>query len=317
MRTGATWRARVLALARHTVAAAGLGLAWLLISGGPAAASEPAANDPLGAIAAPAPAVPSAGGIVSSALRTTAAPASDPTGTAGALVDTTTAAASSGVQALPDAIAPLTAGPLEPIAPVITPVADSSTAALGDVLGTVGGTVGDVAAGAGDALAPVTQPVLHALQPGVLSTEAPREDGLAVPPVPVPRSDVPADSAVASPDGAAASPDGEPAASDPAGLLTNLVRPAVFAIGTVAAHGSAAADPDFPGPPPAPPLPLTPAFGSLGESSFGQGGGAGGLAGLAASAFGLVLLWRASPRRRPSAVQIPASAAFDPGSTPD
>ncbi|GAB3281056.1 hypothetical protein GCM10027449_22150 [Sinomonas notoginsengisoli] len=329
MRDDATWRTRWLSFGRHAAAAAGLGVGWLLLSAGSAAASAPAAGDLLGTVAAPAPSssVSALPGTVGSASGTTTALASNPTGTAAHLVQTATSAASTAVQTLPAVTAPLTEGLLAPLAPVVESVSAGSTAALGNVLGTVAGVTGEVTAVASDASVPLIQvpaPVLLAdATSGHVAVEA---DSQAAPPpaavleAAVPEAPAPQAVAVNAEVGlgnAVASADQNAGASYRGDLLGDLLRPAPFSIAVLISHAPAAAHPDAPGWPAAPPLPYLPAPGSLGSSYVGPWSGAGSLSALTAVAFGLLLLWRFGPRLHPWATPLPASPCFDPGSTPD
>ncbi|WP_369046863.1 hypothetical protein [Sinomonas sp. P10A9] len=321
MRIGGRWRARALTVARHAAAAAGLGAAWILLSGAPANAAIPSPGDLVGGIVAPAPSA-TASGPMSSVPATTAALASDPGGTLAGLTGTTTSTATSLAGAAPTAVAPLTGGPASPLAPVITPVVEGTTSLAVEAVGAVGGTVGSVAQGTGDALAPVAQPVGQVLETTTAPAPARPVPGLA---------DIFMDTAPAAstpldhPGGD--SPAGEPMRQDPlageAGLsAAATARPTPPAMAgafvldgaAMVASGTGSGWPDLPRDPVIAPAPAP----TSGESSpSGAGGGSGAATALGASAFSLMLLSRAGGRLGHAATRLPASPSFDPGSTPD
>ena len=316
MRTATPWRVRAVALARHAAAAAGLGLAWLVISGSPASA---ASGDLLGGtVASPSsivssvasPVVPEAATVVN------ALPGGSPAGgTPGKAVSGTTALLGAVVENAPDALAPVMHGPLAPVAPVLDPVVGDTTAAVGGVVSAVGDTAGgavdDAALPVTDLVAPVTE-IVVAVEPAL--------------PAPVPESVPPVGAeaeAPAAPAQAAVLDSAPPLSAGAASAPTPWSLASGYAFTAFAAHHAANAlsgiVPVLPsdGQPLISVLPPAPAPGSLGGSSSGLGGGPIGAAALAAASFSLGLLWLMGARLRLAGPPLPAAPAFDPGSTPD
>ena len=302
-------RPRALGLLRHAIAAAGLGLGWLLLSG-PAAS---AMGDPLGAESLLEAPLSSVSSVV--APLTESGVESAPS----ALVESTTTTLAETVEAVPPAVAPVLTGPLEPLAPVVSG-ASSDVGGLittvGDTVGSVGATVGDVV----DAVVPTPLPLPEPPPAPVLTGPLP---GPVAPPAsaPAPES-APVHDAIA-PAASPASPGG-PASVDPAGIVVSAR--ALLAWGwsmpdLVAAPpaviGSATVGP----PDDAPDGPWTfPLFDRqlwLGSGPTGSFGGGFTTTAMLAAALVLPALLLLTVRKRPYAGSVPASPAFDPGSTPD
>ncbi|WP_433876325.1 hypothetical protein [Sinomonas atrocyanea] len=316
MRTATPWRVRAVALARHAAAAAGLGLAWLVVSGSPASA---ASGDLLGGtVASPSSVVSSVASpaVSEAATIVNALPAVSPAGgSPGEAVSGTTTLLGAVVENAPDVLAPVAHGPLAPVAPILDPVVGGTTAAVGGVVSVVGDASG---AAVDDAVLPLPDLVAPASQIAVTIQPAPSAPAPeAVPPV------------GAEPE--APSAPGQTAVSDPAPSVgpRAVSAPAPWSLTSgyvftaFAAHHAADA---LSGILPALPsdeqplisvLPPAPAPGSLGGSSSGLGGGPIGAAALAAASFSLALLWRVGARLRPAGPPLPTAPAFDPGSTPD
>ncbi|WP_430296170.1 hypothetical protein [Sinomonas sp. B1-1] len=316
MRTATPWRVRAVALARHAAAAAGLGLAWLVVSGSPASA---ASGDLLGGtVASPSSIVSSVASpaVSEAAAIVNALPAASPAGgTPGEAVSSTTALLGAVVENAPDVLAPVTHGPLAPVAPILDPVVGGTTAAVGGVVSAVGdaagGAVDDAALPVADLATPVAQ-IAVAVEPAL--------------PAPVPESVPPVGAEAEAPAAPA-----QAAVLDPAPSVgpRAVSAPAPwsltsgYAFTAFAAHHAADAlsgiVPVLPsdGQPLISVLPPAPAPGSLGGSSSGLGGGPIGAAALAAASFSLGLLRLMGARLRLAGPPLPAAPAFDPGSTPD
>jgi hypothetical protein len=318
MRTATPWRVRAVALARHAAAAAGLGLAWLVISGSPASA---ASGDLLGGtVASPSsivssvasPVVPDAATVVNALPEVSRAG-----GTPGETVSSTTALLGAIVENAPDALAPVTHGPLAPVAPILDPVVGGTTAAVGGVVSAMGDTAGGAVDDPAlplpltDFVAPVSQ-IVVAVEPAL---SAPVSEA-----VPVVGAEA---EAPAAPAQAAVLDSTPPLSAGGASAPTPWSLTSGYAFTAFAAHHAADAlsgiVPVLPsdGQPLISVLPPAPAPGSLGGSSSGLGGGPIGAAALAAASFSLGLLWLMGARLRLAGPPLPAAPAFDPGSTPD
>lgn len=313
MRNHAGWHSRARALVRHAAAAAGLGIGWLILSGGAASATPGSPDDLLAAVVAPpasqassSSADPSgAAGLVGAAVRTTTPLTADPTGTVAGLTTTATSTIASDVRALPATVDPLTEGPLAPLSPVVAPVVDDAGGALGVV-----GSAAQTAADAGSAVLPLhVVPLAPAEQPAI----PPADSSLAAPSI------TPGEPGTVASEGglgAATASAVLPAPADPtvdAMLAGPMMRAATAAV--EAGFRPQLSDGPAPGWPVAPALP--PAPGSAGGAVFSFGGDASGLASLAAVGFALALAWRAGPLTGRGTFRLPAAPAFDPGSTPD
>ncbi|MDQ0259420.1 hypothetical protein [Sinomonas atrocyanea] len=320
MRDHADWRTGALALVRHAAAAAGLGLGWLLLSGGAASAA--------GLPPDPSVLSPSSGpGIVGALARTTAPLASDPIGTGAGPAAATASSVASQVRAVPQAVEPLTDGPLAPLSPVLAPVVSGTAGTLGSAVDSAGTAAQAVADGTRAVLpAPLAGTPAPVLSAPVISTP--------VPSAPILSAAVGAQAAetreasgtssggqAAGAASAASRPFPQAPAAGRAGssadavlrfLVTGPLVPAALM-----ADAARAVLPDVPAPgfPTLPALPT--AAGSADGSLVGSGGAGPGAAALAAAGFALALAWRAGPRVRPQAVPLPPLPAFDPGSTPD
>lgn len=317
MRNHAGWHSRARALVRHAAAAAGLGIGWLILSGGAASATPGSPDDLLAAVVAPpasqassSSADPSgAAGLVGAAVRTTTPLTADPTGTVAGLTTTATSTMASDVRALPTTVDPLTEGLLAPLSPIVAPVVDDAGGALGGALEVVG-SAAQTAADAGSAVLPLhVVPLAPAEKPAIPLADSSLAASSITPGEP---STVASDGDL----GAAAANAALPAPADPtvdAMLAGPMMRAATAAV--EAGFRPQLSDGPAPGWPAAPALP--PAPGSAGGAVFSFGGDASGLASLAAVGFALALAWRAGPLTGRGAFRLPAAPAFDPGSTPD
>ena len=302
MRSESSWRSRAAALARHAAGAAGLGLAWIVLSGSPAAALGEITDIVGGA----------ASSVVSTVSDTAAAPvqilpggedaAGPVTGTLGGVTSTTTSSLASVVEAAPAAVEPVLPEPLEPLVPVL----EETTGAASGLVQDLGGTTTDVLELADTVV----------------------EDPLQVLPVPVapPAPGITTSPAPAQPAAAAAVP--APADSAPA-LATAPVEPVweptilvrLAASGLALAPEARAMVPvlgSLTGPPDSWQFDLSLLAMPASPGTLGSGGMLSSpLLALAGGGFLLALMWRAGPRLFRAAPGLPASPAFDPGSTPD
>lgn len=341
MRLALVTRLQALTAVRCAVGAAGLGIGWLLLSGGAASASDNLLGAPVpapvAAVAAPvtgpvtavaAPVTNRAGAVSAAATAPLAAidgPAasalpvlSEAQRTAGAAIQQTTAALAQAVEAAPAVADPVLTGPLSPLAPVV----GSTAAGTGQTVQGIGDTVGTAVA------APVPETV--AQLPNTVTqlpdTVAQVPAGIADPPLGAapPAAGGPSDlSAPGIPVGAPASaPNGAPSVDivPPAtpGLLGLAQRWPDLA--TLAATGWGARGAGSPlaptGDPSAtpPPAPWDGGAGSGGSSDLT--GGSGSPAALFLGFF-LAPLLPVSSRAGVMSDRAPSSPAFDPGSTPD
>jgi hypothetical protein len=236
-------------------------------------------------------------------------------GTPGETVSSTTVLLGAVVEDVPDALAPVTHGPLAPVAPILDPVVGNTAAAVGGVVS----VVGDAAGGAVD---DAVLPVVDLVTP-VADTAVAVEPALPAPlPESVPPVGAEADAPTA-PAQAAVLDSAPPLSAGAASAPTPWSLASGYAFTAFAAHHAAEAlssiVPVLPsdGQPLISVLPPAPAPGSLGGSSSGLGGGPIGAAALAAASFSLGLLWLVGARLRLAGPPLPAAPAFDPGSTPD
>ncbi|WP_077490366.1 hypothetical protein [Sinomonas mesophila] len=298
MRSESSWRSRAVALVRHAVAAAGLSLAWLALSGSPAAALGDITDIAGGATSS----------VVSAVTETASAPArllsggpdDRPTGSLGQAASTTTSGLASVVETAPAALEPVLPEPLEPLVPVFEETTDAAAGLLEDVGGTAAGTLGLADAVVGNPL-----------------TELP----VPAPPAPPVPEVVPAFPAAP----AEAVPAPEPVAATPAAPVPAVWEPTFLA--RLAASGlplpfdaraAAAVLGALAGGPVTWHLDLPPYAMPASPGTVGSGGLLGGpLPALTGGAFLLALVWRVGPRLFPAAPELPGSPAFDPGSTPD
>ncbi|MDQ4504152.1 hypothetical protein [Sinomonas sp. ASV322] len=278
-------RSRALAFLAHAVAAAGLGLGWLLLSGTAADASNgPAIPPPAPAsvTSAVAPVVQAASGALPAVPGLQAAGA--------ATVQRTTTALAASVESAPSAAAPVLTGPLAPAAPV----AQSLASAVGHTVASAGDTLSQVVA------APL--PIVDALV--TPAGQAPSGDvSLPAAPVLVASEQVQLAPPVGD-DGKAVTP-GAPGEARDWLAFTLSATPSGAAL---AAGDPRAALPDEPlfSPEPA-------RSGSGSASASADGPGAATLA----AGFLLAPAWLVSGRMRGPCGLMPPSPAFDPGSTPD
>ena len=306
-------RLRARGLLGHALTAAGLGLGWLLLSG-PAAS---ALSDPLGAeglLGAPL-----------SSVSSLASPLVDPgvESAPSTLVGGTTTTLAQTVETLPTLTDPLLTGPLEPLAPVVS----GATSDVGGAITTVGDTVGTLETAVTDTVGEVVSGPLPLPAPPALPDPLPTPDPVA-PPAP---ETAPAEGP--SPTGespASQASDGlAPEGGSPADL-GSTVDP-VIPVGAMLAGWSlsayAAAPPAELGPSAEHPMdgapgspwafPLLDRQPWLGSGTGGSSGGGLTSAAMLSAALMLPALLLLTVRKRPYAGQVPASPAFDPGSTPD
>ena len=300
-----TARPRALGLLRHSLAAAGLGLGWLLLSG-PAASAW---SDPLGT-----------GGLLDAPL----APVSSLAAPLVESVEGTTTALATTVESFPTATEPLLTGPLEPLAPVV----GGLTSDVGEAVTTVGDVLGDTVS----APLPVAEPPSAPALPGPLAPLLPAPD-LVMPPVPatVPEP-APVPDAAASPLSGAARPESDaaltavdlPSAGDAtrttvavrawAGSMLGHLASVPAELSSTAGH-TPAGSPGTPGGPWI--IPLLDRHPWLGSGLTGSSGAGFTGTAMLSAAFMLPALLLLTVRKRTSAGPARASPAFDPGSTPD
>ena len=302
MRSESSWRSRAAALARHAAGAAGLGLAWIVLSGSPAAALGEITDIVGGA----------ASSVVSTVSDTAAAPvqilpggedaAGPVTGTLGGVTSTTTSSLASVVEAAPAAVGPVLPEPLEPLVPVLEETTGAASGLVQDLGGTTAGVLELADTVVEDPLQVLPVPAAPPL-PDIVTPPAPTQPAASS--VPAPAAD--SASLIAA---APAQPVWEP---------TILVR--LAASGLALAPEARALVPvlgSFTGPPDGWRFDLSLLAMPASPGAVGSGGMLGGpLLALAGGAFLLALMWRAGPRLFRSAPGLPASPAFDPGSTPD
>ncbi|KHL01076.1 hypothetical protein [Sinomonas humi] len=328
MRLAPEARHRVLSLARHAAVAAGLGVGWLLLGGSSASASsDPTPPLPVSSQVLSSPVVNAPAQLTATAVKPVAAalppvapvqelvaPAQDAVpqvqNEVASAVKSTTTALSSAVAATPSVVAPVLQGPLEPLEPVVTHTASR---------------LGQTVAKVGNAVSAAPSPVAVNLPSPVTASTPAAAPAPASPVLAAPSPNVANPSVEASPDGAPTA--GQPATQAPAverfaSLATGssgvgaLSWAAFWASVLPNSLGTVAQTPlDLP--------PLTqPVAPPAGPSDSAGGGSSGptppvqGNAALAAE-FSLAPLFFLLGRARPRRELVPASPAFDPGSTPD
>lgn len=336
MRLAPEARHRVLSLARHAAVAAGLGVGWLLLGGSSASASSdpipplPVSSQVLASpvVSSPVQAASAAVKPVTAALPPSAGvqqPAPQLQNTVASAIGSTTTALGATVTAAPAVVAPVLQGPLEPLAPVVTHAASG----LGQTATTVGGAISDTAA------APVPVALPDPLGPSAPAAPKPAA-GSGAPSTGAP--DVPAAAATAAPALAETSP-GESSPAQVALADVTATQAPVVELSTDRGQASLTAGaPDWStiwstaaviqqgldaseqaplGAPlmPEPDVPLAAPTGS-GAGGAGPTSPVSGAAALAAG-FLLAPLFFLLGRTRPLQGFVPASPAFDPGSTPD
>lgn len=323
MRLTPTARLRALAVVRHASVAAGLGLGWVLLSGAAASASSgllgtgdllgTATSTPVTTVAAPVT------GAASNATTgiVTAVPGAQSTGST--LVQSTTTALASTVEAVPSVAGPVLTGPLAPLAPVVNGTTSVVAHTISGVGNTLGGTVSTPLPAPPPIPVPVSQPASvpapvsqPAPVPAAVSEAAPPSNSAAA------GADQPAVPASPAATDARRAGDSQAADTVPAGHVPAWDW-SVLGAATApqdgfhsAANGSPS---NSPGEPWSPPLLDQPMW--LSAGNVGSFGGWFTSPATLASAFILVPLLLVSLRTRPVGGLLPPSPAFDPGSTPD
>ncbi|WP_139346570.1 hypothetical protein [Sinomonas mesophila] len=295
-------RSRAFVALRHALAATGLGLGWLLISSAAASAS----GDLLGADALLGSPTVSTSSVLEPVTDAVAPATSSAADQGSAVVQGTTTALAGAVETLPSVTEHVLTGPLEPLAPVVSGAASG----VGDAITTVGDTLGNTVS---------TLPPL----PDLLPVPVPELTPVVAPlPGVMPGDDAPPAEASTVPRAADAPTSVDPtstvdlASTARAMLVWGWPVPGSSVTAAVALPSTAGGSPgETPGDTWAFPLLGQPLW--LGSGTAGPSGG--GLLSLALLSAALLLppLLLVHARRLPFHGTVPASPAFDPGSTPD